>query len=198
MLRTPAFASKLVFGGKRVVQLVAVGVGDDAVDFDGAVVGVGGAGDVEDGCVDWQGELGCFVLGGAADADGFVEVCEVVSGFFEAGVDAAGAGVFVFDGGAGGEVGGDVGDGELDRFVVGVHESVADEDGCAGFEFERGGYLVVGGFGADFDVGVGCPSADRGVRREGALSGLSFGSGESVVGSVDGGFVHGGFLSGCC
>src|SRR5947208_2226417 len=73
---------------------------------------------------------------GGAHADGFGEAGDGVADVGESGVGSAGAGVGLFELNAAGDRPGDVGRGELDGGLGGVHVAPADERLLAGGESE--------------------------------------------------------------
>ena len=109
-----------------------------------------------------------FTIVGLPDADGLLEAVEFVSGFLEAGVDPAGAGVFLVHLG-GGDRGGQVAGGQLHDFESGGHGAVADEQFLTGVDVELVGECVGGRFGADGDLATRGPAAGVGLTCTGLV-----------------------------
>lgn len=119
--------------------------------------------------------------GGHAGADFLVEVVKAVAEFFEAGVDAAGSGVGVGDGGAAGDVEGEVRGGELDRAAVEEVAAASGQD--AARTAEACGDILRGPFLFDFEaVHGGVAACGVGLHEEGGLALIAVAPGEAVGG----------------
>src|SRR6266567_639066 len=109
----------------------------------------------------------------------FIEMVQGVAGFLKASVDAAGAGVSLSHGCAGGDVEGDVGDGRLDGLAVEEIATVPGHD--LADASQPGGDVAGGALLADDDaVDLGPAAGLLGLGDERGLALLAVAPGEAV------------------
>lgn len=165
-----------------VGQHVGVGRHDGVAHLDSAAVGVvGGADQVEDGDAGGQAQGAGLVGHRHAGADFLVEAVQDMPGFLKPGVDPAGSGVGLLDGGAVGDVQGDIRGRGLDRAAVEKVAAVPGEHLAGGAQ--AAGDVAGGAFLADDDAVHARDAAGLlGLGDERGLAGLAVAAGEPVGG----------------
>ncbi len=165
-----------------VDEFVAVAGEGHPVDFDGLIVGVvrgpgdgqnrGARGELQGGYLVWQWHAG---------ADRLREPSEGVAELLEAGIEAAGTGIRLFDPAAPHEVGWQVGRRELHGPAVGEHAPATQQDPGALVKAEQAGNVGGSLLDEDLDLDVGTSARSRGVGHECAAALGAFGTGEAVA-----------------